>query len=164
MKDPNEAIDLIKEMNSEEIQKEVIEAKKYPHIIQMQIDLLNFVIDRLSLIRSEENFRDRIKSAILQKIDDDSVSVPQLISLLKNTNTDSMLAADSVFSLMRPSKDGVVSPLVDPKQNTEREEDGEFNSNLTIDQSETLHKLMRILQKLDENTVEKNISGVDSSK
>lgn len=154
-----DVVDLIEDLDDPEVSKEVVEAKKYPHIVRMQIDLLNFVIDRLSLIRKEEGFREKIKEAIVERIENNEVTVPQLITLLKNTNSDSMLAADSVFSLMRPSKDGVVSPLVDPKQNTEREEDGEFSGNLTVDQSETLHKLMRILQKLEDG--EKNVTGLD---
>lgn len=107
--------------------------------------LFSFFEKRLKSIEEEDDFRKKVKSAILQRIESGEVSIPQLISLYNEVSTQSTYATNSILDIFKPNKEGAVSPLV---QNNEVDNSGIPSNgfdNLSGDEAEAMQVLTAIL-------------------
>lgn len=137
--------EIIESLEDEDSQKEIDVVRNRDPMIELRNEIIDFIIDRASTIKQEEQFRSTVKNALLTKIQNNEVSVSQLINLLKAVDSDIVDSVESILSLLKPGQRGEVSPIFVHQGNANDAIPEEFE-NLDSQQSEVLHKLGRLVQ------------------
>lgn len=138
-----EAGELIDALENPQVEEEATDIRQKDPFDILKSTLVSFFQNRLSTIEKEESFRKQVKDKLLEKVQEDEVSVPQLIQLLRGENKDITDAADSIFRMLRPTQDGHVSPFIEPSKKDDA--DDPFQDINASDQ-EKLHMLYRLVE------------------
>lgn len=101
-------------MKDKEIDKETkeIRLQEKDPLFSLKTVLFEFFKKRLTIIQEEDLFRNRIKDAILERIENNDVTIAQLITLYGEISNENTFATNSILDIFKPSKDGSVSPIV----------------------------------------------------
>lgn len=137
---------ILKDDNIEK-ETESIQANEADPLFSLKNVLFDFFKSRLISINKEDGFKNRVKQAILDKIEEDEVSVAQLINLYVKTSEQSSIATGSLLDIFKPSKEGSVSPLLQRDQNNQLSSFGD--QDISPDQAEALNVLTEIVSKIN---------------
>lgn len=145
----NEVKGVIEDLEDDDLQREVDHIRMKDPMQGLRDSIINFLETRLQVIDEEEQFRSVIKNAILSKVQNDSVSVPQLIQLLQTVDKDTVQSVESILSLLRPGNNGETSPIFHQNSGRQSDEMPSGFENLTPEQSELLDKLDRWIRSME---------------
>jgi hypothetical protein len=122
----------------------------------LRLSIFEFFKNRLKYIEKDNVLRAATEAALLKKINNDELSINQLINLMNDTKQQATLATDSVFSILKPvpNSQSILDSSIDRK---EREEDSPMGE-LSKDESEALQNLSILLRQIDKNR-EEEITG-----
>jgi len=152
----NQANSMVPKLRNKESDDSVKNIKEMNSFDVLRSTLFSFFENILAKVQVEDDFKKRIKDALLEKIDtDNTVTFSQLVALLNNLNDDNQHTIDSILSIFKPAPGtGEVSPLINPKVK-ESNEISAF-SGLSVSERESIDKLARVIQKIDEVNLSKN--------
>lgn len=149
---------IIEDLEDSESQKAVDTIKNQDPMLGLRNSLIDFIETRLSVVDDEEQFRTSIKNAIKTKIQNDEVSITQLITLLKTVDQDTTNAVESILSLLKPNQNGEVSPLFDRNRGDSGVVSDELE-NMEPQKQELIHKLGRVIQAFESESNESENKG-----
>lgn len=104
-----------------EIEQEVQDAIVSDPMLELKNTLLGFFSNRLSKIKEKEVFLRKVQDAIEKKIDSTpDMKINELLSIYKSISMEMGVATEAILSLFRPSKDGVVTPLLTGEKRSDK--------------------------------------------
>lgn len=107
-------------MSDKEIKKEVERISAEEPLVSLRNSIYDFFKSRLNKIENEGLFKGVVKEKILQKIEDDELSVPQLIGLYNDVVQAENSSIYALLDIFKPSKEGAVSPLANEVSSTNK--------------------------------------------
>lgn len=158
-KSKDEALDILNAINDKDIQREVknIQMQENDPLMSLKNVLFKFFEKRLHIILKEEEFKDIVRDSLIADIENNEFSVAQKMALYNDILHGSTVATSSILDIFKPSKEGTVSPLVQP-QDTSHVEDPTLKNfeNLNGEDRESLQTLSAILNEVQKTLQEKN--------
>jgi hypothetical protein len=141
--------ELMQHMSNKDIEKEtnIINVTESDPLFSLKNVLLKFFQKRLDVIQAEESFKQVVKDAIEEKIENNEMSPAQLINLYQKIGDQSVFSTNALFDVFKPNKEGVVSPLVQPS--TREDNVTGTGDDFTPAQGEALVKLTELVEKLN---------------
>lgn len=91
---------------NKDMDRTVTETKLVNPFDELRFSLMSFIKNRLEEISSQASLLEAVEGAILQKIANNEITVPQLIGLYKTIRRETTISADGVFALLSPNKEG----------------------------------------------------------
>ena len=144
MKADVEAKRLLSTLDDGRIDTEVRAVIVEEPMMELKNTLLSFFSDRLRKIQEKESFLKKVQDAIESKIDEDEMKVTDLLAIFRAASGEMNMATEAILSLFRPSKDGVVTPLLTGSQKSDRI--GEAFADSSPEELALLDKLTKIVQ------------------
>jgi hypothetical protein len=140
----NETEKLIETFKNPEIIDTVEGAKLLDPVQQMRKDMMSFFTGRIESIQENKEFKDKVKDALLERIEKKDVSFSDLKSLFSMLYEQGTLENESVLSLLRPAGPNSTNPLLSAVL-SRKDEDG-ADENIKPEDLPKLDKLYRLLQ------------------
>lgn len=125
--------------------------------------LFSFFENMLKKVQEEDEFKRKVKQALLEKIDSNEVTFPQLSNLLGALESNNLSLTDSILSIFKPVPGtGEVSPLINPK--IKQEENAAAFENLSSEERDSLDKMAKLLEYAakEQANAKKDGDGVDN--
>lgn len=147
----NDTQELIDNLNNPEIQNQVKQVTNQDPLEQLRLSLFDFFQNRLKAIEKEDEFENKIKEELVNKIDEGEVSTNQLMQLYNQVKGQSSKALEVLLDVFKPGQSGDVSPIVEQPKASEKDIGGHSSTggnfdNLSPDQQDNLNKLINYLE------------------
>lgn len=119
--------ELINQFTNPENSKEVFNAQISNPLQELGLNIIDFFKKRLSYIHQTEDFRNQIRIALEQKIQEnpEKISFTELSSLFIRLTEQNSLASEQIVSLLRPPQNSTINPFT---SSTKKEDDLTKNS------------------------------------
>jgi len=150
----DEVKEIIVSLNDESVGKDVDTAKSSDPLLSLRSSIFGAFQKRLEIILKEEDMKKIVEDKLREKINNNELTVPQLMSLLNSIKTSSTVAMDSLLQVLKPTPNAV-SPLFATMGNGEEDISDSFN-NLDPEQSENVSKLIRLMGALQNKGTDQN--------
>lgn len=151
-------------MKDKDIEKETdaIVVNESDPLFSLKNVLFKFFEKRLEVIQQEEGFKEEVKDAIREKINNNELSPAQLMKLYSDISQQASFSTSSILDIFKPGKDGGVSPLVQQQHEGVGgvQATNEY-SEVTPEQADALNNLKELVNKIYQDsskTKQKNIS------
>jgi hypothetical protein len=149
----SETAELIDKFKDVEIIESVNDAKLNDPVQQMRTDMMSFFSGRIKSIKENKEFKDKVKEALLQRIEaGKDVTFSDLKSLFAMLYEQGTLENDSVLSLLRPAGPNATNPLLSAV--LARKEDGESDGTAPTN-FPVMDKVYRLLLKMEQEEASK---------
>ncbi len=96
--------------NGDEIDNQVENVRLNDPIGELRTALFNFFQHRLTKVEDQDVFQKQIETKLIEKMEDDKLSVSQMIALYTMLNSESTLKTDSLMNIAR-GKESAIIPL-----------------------------------------------------
>jgi len=143
-KPEEEILGILNEINETDIIGEVDRIHKIDPVVEFRNTVFDFYKDRLVKISNDEILRKKVEEHLLNKIENNEASFAQLMSLSLELRSTTIASINSLLGIIRPVANAD-NPLLQRDLNTQEDD---FNFNKT--DAESISKLMRIIQALDQ--------------
>lgn len=144
----DEINDIISNIDDPEIDNktQTIRLHESDPLFSLKIKLSEFFKNRLDKIIEEDSFKNKVKEAILEKINNNEFSASQLVSLYNTISNTSNNSIDAVLDIFKPSKEGAISPILKDRDKA-MDEDTPYED-IEPDKAEALNKLTELVQSM----------------
>jgi hypothetical protein len=135
---------VVKLMKDKEVQRKVEEINTEDPLFSLKDTIYSFFKDRLNLISKETSVKEIVKNKIEEKIENDEITIAQLIQLYKDITYMENNSISTLLDVFKPTKEGAVSPLA-----SEVSSGGIANkvpSEITPEDSEALNMLVAMVK------------------
>ena len=149
----DEVNSLVPKLRDKELEEDVQGIKSLDPISSLKICLFDFFRNRLNKIKKEDELFELTKKALMDKIKDGGpeITFSQLENLLLQLKKDSRSETNDILDLFKSSEEGSGSSLITIiAGGSNKGKDDSDLGDLKPDEYNNLHKLTRLLEKLDE--------------
>lgn len=149
-KSRNEVNDIVVSLSDRELAKEVDAVRMIDPITSLRNTIFDSFKKRLEIIFDDEDIKTAAMDKLKEKISNDELTVPQLMSLVNSSRQNSTVAMDSLLSVLKPVPNAT-SPLFS-NMDKEREENiiSAFDG-VSGTEGEAISKLIRLMGKLSDD-------------